>query len=106
MLQGIVVRGTTPEHEFDVPYSLEMIKDVRVTYAQGKKTVFTKKLYNCRIENGKVYIALTQEETLMFVPNKPLEIELKILLFNNKVVVSEEPILLRVVDTLNEEVMG
>lgn len=105
MLQGIVIRGTTPEHEFYVPYSRDMIKDIRITYAQNKKAVFVKKIYDCRFENEKVYIDLSQAETLMFVPNRHLEIEIKILLLNNKVVMSEEPILLRVVDTLNDEVM-
>jgi hypothetical protein len=32
MLQGIIIRGTTPTHEFDLPYPETEIADLRVTY--------------------------------------------------------------------------
>jgi hypothetical protein len=32
MLNGVIIRGTNPEHEFELPYSLELIKNIRVIY--------------------------------------------------------------------------
>jgi hypothetical protein len=32
MIHGLVIRGTTPEHEFELPYPVEMVEDIRVVY--------------------------------------------------------------------------
>jgi hypothetical protein len=59
MLQGIIIRGTTPEHEFDLPYPLELVSDVRVTYGQGGKSIFTKAKEDCTLSEGKISVLLT-----------------------------------------------
>jgi hypothetical protein len=106
MLQGMVIRGTTPKHEFDLPYPLETVKDLRITYGQGKKIIFVKDINDCTVTEGKITLYLTQEETLSFIPNKRLYIEVRIQLIDNQIVQAEEPIALRVVDTMNEEVIS
>ena len=105
MLQGIVIRGTTPEHEFDLPYDKEMIEDVRVIYGQKGKGILTKSLSDCTIGDKKISVSLTQEETFLFKPGKPLYIEIRVKLTNEKVVRTEDPIALRVVDSMSEEVI-
>ena len=52
MIDGIVIRGTTPEHEIELPYPEETISDVRITYGQGRKALFTKTLRDCKIKDG------------------------------------------------------
>ena len=52
MYHGIVIRGTTPQHEFEIPYPEEVISDVRITYGQNKKALFTKVLNDCKIQEG------------------------------------------------------
>jgi hypothetical protein len=42
MIQGIIIRGTTPQHDFELPYTLDLIKDLRITYAQNGTAIFTK----------------------------------------------------------------
>ena len=105
MLQGIVIRGTTPEHEFDLPYDKQLIQDVRVTYGQQGKEIFTKSLKDCSIGDKKISVSLTQEETFLFKPGKHLYIEIRIKLTNEKVVRTEDPIVLRVINSMNEEVI-
>lgn len=105
MLQGIVIRGTTPQHEFDLPYPEEMVQDIRITYGQKGKRLFTKTKDECEITEGKIAVSLTQEETFLFVPKKNLNVEVRIKLTNGKVVRTEDPIVLRVIDTMDEEVM-
>lgn len=105
MLQGNIIRGTTPKHDFELPYPIELIKDIRVTYGQNKKAVFTKTKNECVFNVNMFSISLSQEETLLLKPDKNLYIEIRIKLFDNQVVRTEEPIVLRVLDTMNEEVM-
>lgn len=105
MIHGIVIRGTTPKHDFELPYVKELIKDLRITYGQNKKALFTKTIEECQFSEGKVSVTLTQEETYLFNPNKKLYIEIRIKLFNDEIVRTEDPIILRVLDTMDEEVM-
>ena len=105
MLQGIVIRGTTPEHEFDLPYEKQLIEDIRITYGQKGKGILTKGLMDCTIGDNKVSVSLTQEETFLFKPGKPLYIEIRVKLANDKVVRTEDPIALRVIDCMSEEVI-
>lgn len=105
MLDGFVIRGTTPEHEFELPYSKEIISDIRITYGQGKKALFTKTLQDCKIRDKQIVVALQQEETFLFSARKLLNIEIRIKLINDTIVRNEEPIVLRVIDSMDEEVI-
>lgn len=105
MLQGIVIRGTTPTHEFELPYPIALVDDIRVVYGQNKKATIVKTINDCILTEGQISISLTQEETFLFSASKNLEIELRIKLANGKVVRTEEPIILRVIDSMSEEVI-
>ena len=105
MLQGTVIRGTTPTHEFELPYPKELIENIRIVYGQNKKAIFTKTEYDCTIENEKILVDLIQEETFLFSPRRNVEIEIRIKLTNGKVVRTEEPVVLKVVDSMGEEVI-
>ena len=105
MIHGIVIRGTTPEHEFDLPYPRELVQSLRVTYGQKGKVVFTKRWGDCQITEDKIIVSLTQEETFLFSARNLLEIEIRLKLTNGKVVRTEEPIVLRVIDTMDDEVI-
>lgn len=106
MIQGIMIRGTTPKHDFSMPYSVDEVEDIRITYGQNNKTVLTKIKKDCSIEKDIISLRLTQQDTLSFIPNKNIYIEIRILLSNNQVVQTEEPIVLRVINTMNTEVLG
>ena len=105
MLNGYIIRGTTPTHEFELPYPQALIEDIRVVYGQNGKALFTKDLGECEISDGKITVSLIQEETFLFVPNKHLNIEVRIKLTNGKVVRTEDPIILRVIDSMSDEVI-
>ena len=105
MIQGTLIRGTTPTHEFELPYPVELIKDIRLVYGQKNKVVLIKQRKQCIIQDGVIVVTLTQEDTLSFLPNKNIDIEIRIKLIDEQVVRNEEPITLRVLDTLDQEVM-
>jgi hypothetical protein len=52
-----------------------------------------------------VYVLLSQEDTYLVSPSKTLDIEIRIKLTNGKIVRSDEMITLRVIDTMDNEVM-
>ena len=105
MIQGTIIRGTTPTHEFELPYPLDLIEDIRIIYGQNKKALFSKSSDQCEITEGKAAVTLMQEETFLFSPNKKLEIELWVKMKDGKVARTEEPILLRVIDSMSDGVM-
>ena len=105
MLQGVVIRGTNPEHEFELPYPVELVEEVRVIYGQNNKSIFTKTRNDCVLTEGKITVSLSQEETFLFVPSKILNIEIRIKLTNGKVTQTDEPVRLRVLDSMDMEAM-
>jgi hypothetical protein len=105
MVQGIVIRGTTPTHEFELPYPIALVDDIRVVYGQNKKAIIVKTINDCTLTEGQISISLTQEETFLFSASKKVEIELRIKLANGKVVRTEEPIILRVIGSMSDEVI-
>ena len=105
MLQGTIIRGTTPTHEFDLPYPQELIENIRIVYGQNKKAVVTKTEYDCVVKEGKISVDLIQEETFLFSPRRTVEIEIRIKFKDGKVVRTEEPIILKVVDSMSDEVI-
>lgn len=97
-------RGTTPTHEYELPFETNAIKKIIITYAQRDEIVLEKKTEDCTMDGTIVSVTLTQEETLRFDSSKHVKIQVKILLFNGKVLVSNK-ITKAISDVLNEEVM-
>lgn len=106
MLDGIVIRGTTPVHHFDLPYPQEIVNDIRLSYCQKGKAIITKTINDCNLEDNIITVELTQKDTLSLLPNKTVLVELRVQLADNSVVSNDQPIELRVIDTVNEEVFA
>ena len=105
MIDGTIIRGTTPHHEFELPYAAELVSQIEITYGQKGKPLFTKTKQHCRFENNVVSVDLTQQETFSFIPNKRANVEIRVKNIDGRVIRSEEPIVLRVVDNMSSEVL-
>lgn len=105
MIQGIIIRGTTPRHEFALPCPASQLEDIRITYGQRSKALFSKTLDECEIAGEKIFVSLIQEETFLFTPGKQVQVEMRAKLTDGQVIGSEEPLVFRVIDSMNEEVM-
>lgn len=105
MVQGIVIRGTTSKHEFDLTQPEELIEDIRVIYGQKGKALFTKTWPDCQINNKKIVVSLLQEDTLLLNPNKLLYAEIILKLQDGQIVGSNSPYSFRVVGSMNEEII-
>lgn len=74
-----MIRGTTPTHRFYLPFGRDEIRALRVTYAQHGEVVLVCEGDDCRIEDGMVELLLTQEQTLRFGADAPVQIQLRVL---------------------------
>ena len=72
-------RGTTPIHYFEIPFEKAIIKTVKIIYSQNNKTVLCKNTTDCEIEDGKISVRLTQEETLLFSCKAVVNVQVRIL---------------------------
>lgn len=75
-----MVRATTPTHTFVLPFSVDNIKTLRLTYSQNGNIVMEKEKGDITIkdDNTLLYV-LTQEETLKFNESKSVQIQLRVL---------------------------
>lgn len=97
-------QGTTPTHTFTLPISVEMIKTVEITYAQGGKMVLQKGNADVEMTGNKVILRLTQEDTFRLDATKPVQIQLRPLLVNG--VVPDTKIMLKnLYESLSREVL-
>lgn len=74
-----MIQGSTPLHTFVLPFSVDLIQSVRVTYEQKNKIVLSKETEDVAMEGSTIALRLTQEETLLFDPLVPARIQLHIL---------------------------
>ena len=74
-----MIRGTTPTHIFEIPFEKSLIKTAKVIYSQNDKIIFCKETDDCEIEDGKITIKLTQEETLACKLGLLVSIQIRIL---------------------------
>ena len=105
MIHGTVVRGTTPMHSFELPYPKTTIKDIRIIYGQSGRQLFVKTINDCIFEDNSVLVSLSQEDTFLFVSNKRVNIEIKLIMTDGTIIGTEEPIVLKVINSMSDEVI-
>lgn len=99
-----MIRGTTPTHIFKIPFETANLKEVRIFYAQNKKVVLEKNTADCVMEDNKITVKLTQEETLAFSHMEVFEIQMVVKTLDGTVMATR-PWKVHVCDILNDEVL-
>ena len=74
-----MIQGTTPIHTFNIPFSTDIVKNVRITYAQNGNVLLTKELVDCDVEGRSISCRLTQNDTFAFDHAFPVDIQLRVL---------------------------
>jgi hypothetical protein len=74
-----MVIGTTPTHTFTLPFDIDVIKSLKITYAQGGEVMLTKRKEDCILEGDTVTVKLSQEDTFNFIYPGDIEIQVRIL---------------------------
>lgn len=75
-MDTIIMRGTTPEHRFRLPFEADIWDTIFITYSQDYKTVFEKDISSCTIGDHMISVTLTQKETLLLQRDRPTEIQM------------------------------
>ncbi len=99
-----MIRGTTPTHTFQIPFSTNLLNEIRITYAQGNSVIVEKKTEDCILDDMNITVRLTQEETMSFSERKTAEVQLRVLLNDGNVLAT--PVLrLDVGELLKDEII-
>ena len=97
-------RLTTPLHKFTLPFETEIIKELIISYGQNHAEVLSKRVAECMLEGETVSVRLTQEETKLFIPDVPVDIQIRILTKHGEALASAK-YKVRCEDVLNDEVL-
>lgn len=100
-----MIRGTTPTHIFNLPIQTNSIKEVRVSYKQGDTILVEKTEHDVKMTSTAIKLTLSQEDTLKFAANIPVQVQLKVLTTGD-VVLATPVRMVQVSVILNEEVLG
>lgn len=99
-----MIRGTTPTHTFQIPFNTNLLKEIRISYAQRDAVVVEKSTEDCKLDGMNISVKLTQEETLRFSENVVAALQLRVLLNDGNVLAT--PVLrLDVGELLQDEVI-
>ena len=113
-----MIRATTPKHLFIFDIDPNEYERVLITYRQGDYIILEKEKEDLTIEeieetqecgcepvvSYRAWFQLTQEETNMFYPNKPVKVQVRVLTTSGEALASEE-FTVNIRDVLNDEVL-
>jgi hypothetical protein len=99
-----MIRGTTPTHEFTIPFEVSLIDDLRISYAQSDKEILVKTKGDCTLEGNTITVTLSQEETFLFDCSKNVMLQVRVLTTSGNVL-SSDIITLSVGRCINDEVL-
>lgn len=85
----VVIQGTTPKHNFKIPFDVSLVDDVKIIYKQGEEILLEKRKADCTMENMTISTKLTQEDTFKFKVGKVLKIQLRVLTTTKDSLVSQ-----------------
>lgn len=83
-----MIRGTTPQLDFSLPFEVSNIKKAWVTFSQYNREIFTLENEALSMDGSQVSVKLTQEQTLSLSQNNSVEIQLRILTHNDTALAS------------------
>lgn len=99
-MYGTLYRGTTPDVELIVPYDTRLIERVYVTWTQEGQTVLEMDVADVIVGEGKIWLPMTQEDTLAFAPGFAL-MQVRAM-FSDGSAVASAPATYRIIDALKE----
>ena len=101
----MIIRGTTPAMIFELPVDTDEISVGFVVVEQKRKTVIEKPVSDCKCEGRTLSVKFTQEETLLLSSDSNAEIKVVVKTRNGDRLETENPFIVRVVDTAKDGVI-
>ena len=96
-------RATTPTHTFNLPFAADVIDALIITYQQRGTTILEKYKSDVKLEDNKIILTLTQEETNMFDKGDTANVQLRVKI--DERVQASNIIQIHIDRVLNSEVM-
>lgn len=84
----MITRGATITNIFNVEEDFTTATECYITYSQANRTVLEKDIDDVTIAADKITVSMTQEDTLKFAENRPVEIQIRIKLSDDSAYVS------------------
>lgn len=85
----MIPKGCTAQNSFAIPYNAAEVAVVWVTYVQAGAIVLDKMTEDCIIDDGKVTVNLSQEDTLKLEPWTSILVQIRIRLRDGRVTKSK-----------------
>ena len=74
----MIPKGCTCENSFLFPYKQEEVAKLCITYKEDDVIKLQKNLEDCTFKDGKIYVGLSQEDTLKFTDNAFIKIQIRV----------------------------
>ena len=99
-------RGTTPTLTFKANFDLDTITNLTIIFKQGGEIKLKKYLQDCQVDtkNKNISVTLSETETIEFIPNKDLHIQMRIR-FEDGTVISSKVMTNYIDDILEEDIL-
>lgn len=81
--------GSTPKHEFTIPFDISLVKEFKVTYKQNGKIILEKYLKDFKVNGDTLSVTLAQEETFLFADSVNVELQARVLTMGGDAVSSD-----------------
>ena len=79
-------QGTTPKHTFNLPFDLDLVEKIKVTYGQNNRVVLEKHIDTEGMLGMTVEYTLTQEDTFKFDSNSNVKIQMRVKMKDGRVI--------------------
>lgn len=99
-----MIIGTTPTHNFDLPFTSDQVVAARVIYKQGGKEILRKETEDFRKDGNRISVSLSQEETFLFDCSCSVKYQLRVRDIYGKVY-NTKPRIISVEECLDSEVL-
>ena len=84
-----MIRATTPTFIFKLPIDCSKIVKAEITFSQSGENKLTKQTGDCLMNDKKLTVTLSQEETLLFSERAAVQTQLRVLTSDDKVFASQ-----------------
>jgi len=106
--EDVVTRGSIKKQTFKLPFKVELAKKLTIYYIQNNVIILKKTLNDIKVsdfDKSLIYFNLTEEETFLMDSKYLLDVQMKVLLQDDSIIISEKNYV-KVVDTLDNSLFN
>ena len=74
----MIPKGCTCENSFLFPFKREEVENLCIAYKEDDVIKLQKNLEDCTFKDGKIYVSLSQGDTLKFTDNAFIKVQIRV----------------------------